>query len=334
MRIDIFGSFVHAAGVFEDGLGHLSTIGADMTSDSQRRLRPDRRRVVGGGIAAATVGMFPGTVRADLSNVLNVDEVAAGVFVARGVHAVMSGDNGGHIANLTFIVGSERVAVIDTGGSARCGAALLAAVRSKTGLPIAYVVNTHMHPDHVLGNSAFQGPGFEGAGVEFVAHAKMARGLAARAPRYLEHNGRAIGEAFEGTRIVLPTRAVDARMELDLGGRPIVLEAHTTAHTDNDLTVRDLVTGTLIAGDLVFAEHIPTIDGSLRGWIKVLSTISAVPAARVVPGHGPTAMQWPAAAAGVQRYLDTLASDVRALIKQGKTLDQAVDVAARDEMSR
>ncbi len=290
----------------------------------------NRRMVLAAGFAAvATASIPPSAARAKIPQVLITDEVATGVFVSRGEHAVMSAENGGHIANLTFIVGMERVAVIDTGGSARCGLALRAAIKARTGLPVSHVINTHMHPDHVLGNAAFEEPG-----VEFIAHPKMARGLAARAQRYLEHNGTAIGEDFEGTRIVLPTRAVDGQMDIDLGGRKLVLEAHKTAHTDNDLTVRDVATGTLVAGDLVFSEHIPTIDGSLRGWIKVLDGLSAVPAARVVPGHGPPSMPWPAAFSDIQRYLTTLASDVRALIKDGKTLNQAVDVAVRDEMSR
>ena len=315
---------------------------------SAQASHPGRRDVVLGATAAVGAllvrpsAAFITTAHAAVPVVLQTEEIAPGVFVARGVHAVMSGDNGGHIANLGFVVGRERVAVIDTGGSFKVGMALLEAIRARTALPVGVVINTHMHPDHVLGNAAFEGapsagsksaaPGSTGPAVEFIAHHKMARGLSARAERYLEHNGAAIGAGFEGTRVVLPTRTVDTAAEIDLGGRTLLLQAHATAHTDNDLTVRDLETNTLFAGDLLFSGHIPTIDGSLRGWLKVLDQLVKQPVARVVPGHGPATMTWPDAVEPQRRYFEMLTSNIRALIKQGRSLEDTLYAAARDNL--
>src|SRR5262249_50797168 len=158
-----------------------------------------------------------------------------------------------------------------------------------TTLPVRYVINTHMHPDHVLGNAAF-----EADNPVFIGHAKLARGLAARSERYLAANKDLMGEAaFAGTHIVMPMQAVEDRTALELGGRTIDLEAHKTAHTDNDLTVRDSTTQTLFLGDLLFSGHVPTLDGSIVGWLALMDRLTAVPAERVVPGHGPPSMQWP-----------------------------------------
>lgn len=256
-----------------------------------------------------------------------IAEIAPGVWVHQGLHAVFSPQNAGDISNPGFVVGTTSVAVIDTGGSPVVGRSLRDAIRTVTPLPIRYVINTHMHPDHVFGNVAF-----EDEKPSFVGHHKLARGLAARSDRYLTINKASLGEAaFAGTKLIPPGTAVIDRMTLDLGGRTLELEARATAHTDNDLTIRDSATDTLFMGDLLFAEHVPTIDGSIKGWMALLDRLAAEKIARIVPGHGPASMSWPAAADPLRRYLGAIATDVRQLIKQGKTLSQATETAGMAE---
>ncbi|HET6467192.1 MAG TPA: hypothetical protein VFG43_02325, partial [Geminicoccaceae bacterium] len=114
-------------------------------------------------------------------------------------------------------------------------------------------------------------------------------------------------------------------------GRRLHLRAWPTAHTDNDLTVLDERTGTLLAGDLMFMERIPIVDGSLNGWLRVLDELELVAATRVVPGHGPAAAPWPEALAPQRRYLGSLRVRVRAVIAVGGTMEQAVEEVAPDE---
>jgi glyoxylase-like metal-dependent hydrolase (beta-lactamase superfamily II) len=143
-----------------------------------------------------------------------------------------------------------------------------------------------------------------------------------------------MGDALiDEVRLVPPTVLVAEELTLDLGGRKLLLRAWPVAHSDNDLTVLDASSGILYAGDLVFQAHIPVLDGSIRGWLAVLDQLSAIPAQRVVPGHGPVG-DWPGALAGERRYLQTLASDTRALVADGKTLATAADTAAASERSR
>ena len=94
-----------------------------------------------------------------------------------------------------------------TSGRRVPGASYESAIRAVTDKPIRYVINTHMHPDHVFGNAAFKDEA-----PTFVGHYKLARGLATRAERYLAINKEMLGaQAFEGIEIIVPTLGFEAR---------------------------------------------------------------------------------------------------------------------------
>ena len=274
-------------------------------------------------VAAAAIALL---ASAALAEPLPVRQVAPGIYVHQGLHGEATAENQGGIANLGFVVGTAAVAVIDSGGSARQGRRLREAVRQVTDLPIRYVVNTHVHPDHIFGNAAFLADG-----PDFVGHAKLPRALAARGAYYLEGLTQRLGPAGDGTKVVPPSLTVTDQLELDLGDRVLRVTAHRTAHTDNDVSVYDPATGTLFAGDLLFMERVPVVDGSLKGWLDVEDELRKIEAQRVVPGHGPAAADWPEALRAQGRYLRLLLEEIRAVIRDGGTIDQAVAGVGRSE---
>lgn len=256
---------------------------------------------------------------------LEVDEIAPGIFVHAGRIALTTTDNAGDTANVAFVVGRDAIAVIDSGGSAQVGQRLRAAIRRRTDLPLRYVITTHGHPDHIFGHAAFAGDG-----ATFVGHRNLPQEMARRGPFYLSSFRPLLGERLiEDVRIVAPTLLVENDMALDLGGRTLALRAWPTAHSDSDLTVLDSTTGTLFAGDLVFTGHIPVLDGSLRNWLGLMDRLAALPAQRVVPGHGAVG-NWPAALADQRRYLQRLDADVRAMIAQGAPLRASQQAGAAE----
>lgn len=270
-------------------------------------------------LAAACASLSAAAAVAEDAQRFAVERIAPGVYLHRGEQAEASAANRGDIANIGFIVGERCVAVIDSGGSHAVGAALKRAVQETTGKPVCFVVNTHVHPDHVFGNAAFRDDG-----VVFVGHQRLPAALAARGQNYLRALAREVGAAAEDSAIVPPERLVSSKLELDLGGRIVELAAWPTAHTDNDLTVYDRASGTIWLGDLLFVERLPVVDGSLRGWLAAMREIRTMRVARMVPGHGPVQADW-RALDGQAEYLDALARDVRAAIASNWTIAQAMD---------
>ncbi len=224
------------------------------------------------------------------------------------------------------------MAVIDTGGSPAVGRRLRAAVARLTPLPVCAVVTTHAHPDHLFGHVAFRGSGPGGADPRFIAHARHTAALAAREQRFLTRLQAALDAGAGAKDVVMPTEtvAIGQTLELDLGGRVLRLSAHPTAHTDSDLSAYEPASRTLFLGDLWFVNHLPVLDGSLRGWLAVMDRLAAIEAATVVPGHGPPTTRWPAALGAQRAYLGELLATTRSALKARRTLREAVEGSTID----
>jgi len=302
-------------------------------STGRRNVRPCRLAVsrcvhwrTGRIVAGALVALSASLSSHAQPKPLEVAQPAPGVFVHVGVLEEWQPRNAGDVANLGFIVGSRCVAVIDTGGTPQVGERLLAAVRQATPLPVCYVINSHAHPDHVLGNVAFTGLTPEPA--VFVGSARLGASLAVRERHMLNALQRDFGLTLGRDSIVRPSLVVEGQLELDLGDRKLQLNAWPTAHTDHDLTVYDRKSRTLFLSDLLFVSHLPVLDGKLRGWLGVMESLKSFDVALVVPGHGATSNDWPAAMDPQWRYLQGLLDKTKAAIAAKMTIREAVDSIA------
>jgi glyoxylase-like metal-dependent hydrolase (beta-lactamase superfamily II) len=182
------------------------------------------------------------------------------------------------------VAGHARVAVIDTRSTIRQGRELLAEVRQITPLPHV-VVNTHHHWDHTLGNAAFRP--CEAWGHERCAAAlraggrdQVARALA-RAPEFADD--------LVETTVDPPEWTFASGVDLDLGGRTLLLRHLGRGHTDNDVVIAVPSAGVVFAGDLVEEGAPPSFgDAFPLEWPATLANMLdlADEGAAFVPGHG------------------------------------------------
>ncbi len=286
-----------------------------------------RRDILLGASACCIAGLTPPKATAAEAP-FPTDEIAPGIHFRRGVDEDATKANNDAIANIGFIVGHAAVAVMDPGGSLSDGQRLRATIRKATNLPIRFVVMSHVHPDHIFGAGAFveDKP-------QFVGHALLPTALAQRGEYYRSRLDQILGPGKAGPAIT-PTMLVKDHSEIDLGGRILEVTAHGNAHTDCDLTLLDRQTGTLLLSDLLFVERIPSLDGSLKGWLAELAKLKSMSARRAVPGHGPTGVDWPSASRDLERYLGTLERETRQAIAKGVDIGQAAQTVALSERSK
>ena len=254
--------------------------------------------------------------RLGYARTFDVEEVAPGLFVRRGLDQNASSGNLDAIANIGFIVGGDCVLVTDSGGSLADGRWLRDVIREKTRKPIRYVVLSHVHPDHAFGAGAF----LEDQPV-FIGHAKLPEALEARGAFYRQGLAGIIGEANVGP-VVTPTRTVADADQIDLGGRVVTFQAHGPAHTTSDLSMLDRNSGLLLPADLLFVKRAPSLDGSLLGWLKELDALKAMNVAKAIPGHGPLTVDF-ASACGRSGALPDDFARRRPGRDQGQWIDRA-----------
>lgn len=262
---------------------------------------------------------------------LSFKEIQPGIYVHQGEHLDVDHGYHGDICNIGFIIGDQSVAVIDTGGSLKIGRQLLKAIREKTSLPISYVINTHVHLDHIYGNAAFinENP-------IFVGHSELPKAMLLRKEFYETTNQNFLNIPPEESIQIPPSLliSVNKPQEIDLGNRKLRLEAFPSAHTNNDLIVVDINTKTAWLADLMFTERTPSMDGDIHGWINALEKIEKNNYEVIIPGHGTPPANNNKAIRKIKSYLELLRNEIRQAIDDGMDLQDALDTIARSEKNK
>jgi glyoxylase-like metal-dependent hydrolase (beta-lactamase superfamily II) len=213
----------------------------------------------------------------------------APVEVAPGVYAVITPtrelpnpENRGWNSNSAFVVTGQGVLVFDTGSSAAIGEALREAISGITDEPVRWVVNSHGHGDHWLGNAAFAHPE-----LEIIASPQVRARIEREGTVWVERFARMTDGATGDSRILVPNTLIDAPTGRRFGEIEVQILPSGSSHSPGDLMLWLPGRGVLIAGDVVYSDRMPsTNEADVRQWRELLSELIAMEPAVVIPGHG------------------------------------------------
>ena len=281
--------------------------------------------------------------------------------VADGVYALIRNEPASlwFNPNNVFIIGKTDVIVVDSNISSEYTREVLAELRRLTDKPVKYVINTHWHEDHIIGNRVYRGAF---PGVKFVGHrstlkdlsevgganrqgsikngpgfldllkGKVQKGenLAGRPITDEERDGYASdirlvssylaeSAAFE---IVLPDVLVDDQLTLTQDGRRVEVRFLGRAHTGADLVVHLPRERILISGDLI-VHPVPLVGSTSYPleYGSTLETLLTLNAKVFIPGHGPI-MRDTSYVRSMIELLRSLKRQAEASSLRGETLEQ------------
>ncbi len=236
-------------------------------------------------------------------------ELAPGLHMLEGV----GGFGGG---NVGLLIGEDGVVLVDDSFPPHTEQ-LLAAIAEVVSEPIDFVINTHVHGDHLGGNSALSAQGST-----LVAHDNV------RSRLVKEGMPTPDGPQPAGKEM-LPVLTFDDAVTFHLNGQESYVFHVEHAHTDGDAVIHFRTANVIHAGDVFFNGVFPFIDmdngGSLDGYIAAQKRIleMADDESKIIPGHGPLATS-----ADLKASIDMLESAKKAvggLLAEGKSLDQILE---------
>jgi glyoxylase-like metal-dependent hydrolase (beta-lactamase superfamily II) len=277
------------------------------------------------GIVAATLLVVvlgaSAPARAADDIVLTPTRVSEHVWFFQGASGAASTANKGFMSNAGFVVTGDGVVVFDALGTPALGRAMIVAIRAVTKAPIRRVVVSHYHADHVYGLQEFKK-----AGAEIWAHRKAELYLASElaGSRLAQRRAELSPWIDDETHLVPPDVWIDGDPDFRMGELTFRLIYSGGAHSPEDTLMFVVEDRVLFAGDLIFAGRVPYVGtADSRGWLKAMSTMIAVNAAVVIPGHGPQSTNVERDLVTTRDYLAYLRETMGKAVKDFQAFDDA-----------
>jgi glyoxylase-like metal-dependent hydrolase (beta-lactamase superfamily II) len=259
---------------------------------------------------------------AEPSAALALTEVTGRVYSAIGATQPPTYENAGHNNNLSVVITSDGVLVVNGGDNYLLARDLHAAIGKVTAQPVRWVVNENGQGHAFLGNSYWADQG-----VPIIAHRDAVEEIETHGQRSLAAMQERNREKAAGTRVVVPGHPVGDHHILQLGDTRIEIIRFGPAHSPGDISVWLPGERILIAGDIAFHQRLLGIfpDTDVAGWIESFDAMAALDPRIVVPGHGaPTDVA--TLRYYTQGYLQYLTGEVRGILEADGDLADAYEI--------
>lgn len=195
-----------------------------------------------------------------------------------------SPNNQGFFSNPGFIVTSEGVVVMDTGGSVQIGEMLIRQIKTVTDKPVVKVINSHIHGDHWLGNQAFVEAY---PNVEIYAHPNVMKQVKDGAGEFwVGFMSRNTNNATAGTAVTPPTKPLEGGETIKVGDTTLKIHYFGKVHSDSDIAVEVVEEKIMFIGDMAMRRVANMADGSYVGSIKAMEALANMDIKTYIPGHG------------------------------------------------
>lgn len=251
------------------------------------------------------------------------------VKVSEHVYVIPDGNVGG-VPNVGIVVGRNATLVIDTGLGPRNGQTVLHEVEKLTKTSQIYIVGTHFHSEHILGESAFP------------PTAKVIRARAQQQdidqfgvqPNFATRSP-AMAELMKDSEFRRADDFFDSEKTIDLGDVRTRLMWFGGTHTNGDTLIFIEGDNVLFAGDVIMNRRFLGFNSqssSVRAWLNSLDKVEPLHPTIIVPSHGE--MGNGSLVELNRSYLKALQARVAELKHDGKTVDQVAETVVAEFKSK
>lgn len=276
------------------------------------------------GFPAWRDGGYPVTQDTANANMLfqSPVQVSDNVWSAIGATAPPTYENSGHNNNLSFIVTTEGVVVVNAGDNYLLAQSLHEEIKKITNQPVKFVILENGQGHAMLGSNYWQQQG-----AQIIAHTDTLLEIENNGENSLAIMIQGRRDKSMGTKLVVPDIAFDEKYVIELGGERIEVIHLGPAHSPGDISVWLPNQKIVIAGDIAFHQRLlPIMEHTdTEGWITTWDSFIALGAEKVIPGHGePT--NYEEVTLYTVDYLKYMRSEIKRLIDEGGELQDAYTI--------
>ena len=223
-------------------------------------------------------------------------------------------------SNCGIILTSEGVVVVDSGHNPTDSRAVMEAVKKLTPLPVRFLIDSEVHPDHTTGHYVFSPPAV------IINHAGAGEAMRKafdpqRIPNLIKQFPE-MGAASEGYRLVVPQIEYPDKLTLHLGERTIEILYLKNVHSEADSAVWLPQERVLFSTSVAIPNSVNVLRPfvTIPDMLAAMKMLKALNPENVIPGHGSPGTT--KIFDDSERYYGLLVERVGAMARAGKTLDQ------------